>query len=170
MRRPISCIRERLILEVFIFIPQKWQADWSSPADHVHNLLWKTLFHLVYVLGHPDAKLFSTTSCRDSISRASITIWGFSSLRKQLSNRSQATAPPAKPGNSREQTRPRSDTDQNRPSGLCASGKSLYHDEVSLQMAECTNGIAGHDGAGVVVAVGHNVQDMWQIGHRAGIK
>jgi propanol-preferring alcohol dehydrogenase len=55
-------------------------------------------------------------------------------------------------------------------SGLCASDKSLLHDEWVFKMAECTNGIAGHEGAGVVVAVGSNVQDLWQIGNRAGIK
>jgi propanol-preferring alcohol dehydrogenase len=55
-------------------------------------------------------------------------------------------------------------------SGLCASDKSLLHDEWDFKMAECTNGIAGHEGAGIVVAVGSNVQDIWQIGNRAGIK
>ncbi|CAN9354387.1 unnamed protein product [Alternaria alternata] len=54
--------------------------------------------------------------------------------------------------------------------GLCASDKSLLHDEWDFKMAECTNGIAGHEGAGTVVAVGSNVQDLWQIGNRAGIK
>jgi propanol-preferring alcohol dehydrogenase len=55
-------------------------------------------------------------------------------------------------------------------SGLCASDKSLLHDEWVFKMAECTGGVAGHEGAGVVVAVGSNVQDLWQIGNRAGIK
>jgi len=55
-------------------------------------------------------------------------------------------------------------------SGLCASDKSLLHDEWDFKMAECTEGIAGHEGAGIVVAVGTNVQDLWQIGNRAGIK
>jgi len=55
-------------------------------------------------------------------------------------------------------------------SGLCASDKSLLHDEWSFKMSDVTNGIAGHEGAGVVVAVGSNVQDLWQIGNRAGIK
>jgi len=55
-------------------------------------------------------------------------------------------------------------------SGLCASDKSLLHDEWDFKMAECTEGIAGHEGAGIVVAVGANVQDLWQIGNRAGIK
>ncbi|KAI4907682.1 hypothetical protein J4E90_009088 [Alternaria incomplexa] len=49
-------------------------------------------------------------------------------------------------------------------SGLCASDKSLLHDEWDFKMAECTKGIAGHEGAGIVVAVGANVQDLWQIG------
>lgn len=55
-------------------------------------------------------------------------------------------------------------------SGLCASDKSLLHDEWSFRMADCTNGIAGHEGAGNVVAVGSNVQDLWQVGNRAGVK
>jgi propanol-preferring alcohol dehydrogenase len=55
-------------------------------------------------------------------------------------------------------------------SGLCASDKSLLHDEWSFKMSDCTAGIAGHEGAGTVVAVGSNVSDLWQIGNRAGIK
>lgn len=55
-------------------------------------------------------------------------------------------------------------------SGLCASDKSLLHDEWEFKMTSQTNGIAGHEGAGVVVAVGSNVQDLWQVGNRAGIK
>jgi len=55
-------------------------------------------------------------------------------------------------------------------SGLCASDKSLLYDEWSFKMSDATNGIAGHEGAGVVVAVGANVQDLWQVGNRAGIK
>lgn len=55
-------------------------------------------------------------------------------------------------------------------SGLCASDKSLLHDEWSFKMTEAAHGIAGHEGAGVVVAVGSNVQDLWQVGNRAGIK
>lgn len=55
-------------------------------------------------------------------------------------------------------------------SGLCASDKSLLHDEWAFGMQPATNGIAGHEGAGVVIAVGSNVQDLWQVGNRAGIK
>ncbi|KAF1847422.1 GroES-like protein [Cucurbitaria berberidis CBS 394.84] len=55
-------------------------------------------------------------------------------------------------------------------SGLCASDKSLLYDEWDFKMAPQTNYIAGHEGAGVVVAVGSNVQDLWQVGNRAGIK
>lgn len=55
-------------------------------------------------------------------------------------------------------------------SGLCASDKSLLHDEWSFGMQPATNGIAGHEGAGVVVAVGANMLDRWQVGNRAGIK
>jgi len=55
-------------------------------------------------------------------------------------------------------------------SGLCASDKALLHDEWAFKMRDATAGIAGHEGAGVVVAVGSNVQDLWQVGNRAGIK
>ncbi|KAH6625793.1 alcohol dehydrogenase [Boeremia exigua] len=55
-------------------------------------------------------------------------------------------------------------------SGLCASDKSLLRDEWSFGMQAATHGIAGHEGAGVVVAVGTNMQDRWQVGNRAGIK
>lgn len=58
-------------------------------------------------------------------------------------------------------------------SGLCASDKSLLHDEWAesgLAMMDATKGIAGHEGAGEVVAVGDDVKDLWQIGDRAGIK
>ena len=58
-------------------------------------------------------------------------------------------------------------------SGLCASDKSLLHDEWStsgVAMQPQTQGIAGHEGAGTVVAVGSNVKDLWKEGDRAGIK
>ncbi|KAF9737706.1 hypothetical protein PMIN06_002329 [Paraphaeosphaeria minitans] len=58
-------------------------------------------------------------------------------------------------------------------SGLCASDKSLLLDEwesTGLLQQPCTQGIAGHEGAGTVVKVGSNVQDLWQPGDRAGIK
>lgn len=58
-------------------------------------------------------------------------------------------------------------------SGLCASDKSLLHDEWSdfgVAMADATQGIVGHEGAGVVVSVGDAVKDLWHIGDRAGIK
>jgi propanol-preferring alcohol dehydrogenase len=44
-------------------------------------------------------------------------------------------------------------------SGLCASDKSLLLDEwesIGVKQQPCTQGIAGHEGAGVVVAVGSN--------------
>lgn len=44
-------------------------------------------------------------------------------------------------------------------SGLCASDKSLLLDEwesTGLLQQPCTHGIAGHEGAGTVVAVGSN--------------
>jgi hypothetical protein len=49
-------------------------------------------------------------------------------------------------------------------SGFCASDKSLLHDEWSFKMADCASGIAGHEGAGTVVAVGPTVSDLWQSG------
>lgn len=59
--------------------------------------------------------------------------------------------------------------------GLCASDKSLIYDEwapFGVAMAPETNGIAGHEGAGVVVAVSDDVQKagQWKVGDRAGIK
>lgn len=56
-------------------------------------------------------------------------------------------------------------------SGLCASDKSLLHDEWSafgVAMQDATKGIAGHEGAGVVAAVGDNMQHKWKVGDRAG--
>jgi propanol-preferring alcohol dehydrogenase len=37
-------------------------------------------------------------------------------------------------------------------------------------MADSTKGIAGHEGAGVVVAVGDGMDHKWKVGDRAGIK
>ncbi|KAK7424418.1 hypothetical protein QQX98_000383 [Neonectria punicea] len=61
-------------------------------------------------------------------------------------------------------------------SGLCASDKSLLRDEWSAfgkmvpPMAASTRGIAGHEGAGTVVAVGDEVSNIWKVGDRAGVK
>ncbi|KAF5640407.1 ADH5-alcohol dehydrogenase V [Fusarium sp. NRRL 52700] len=61
-------------------------------------------------------------------------------------------------------------------SGLCASDKSLLRDEwasyngMMPPMAPSTLGIAGHEGAGVVVAVGDDVSTLWKVGDRAGVK
>lgn len=58
-------------------------------------------------------------------------------------------------------------------SGLCASDKSLIHDEwadFGVSMHPETKGIAGHEGAGVVVKVGSNMEQRWKVGDRAGIK
>ena len=57
--------------------------------------------------------------------------------------------------------------------GLCASDKSLIHDEwkdFGVAMKDETEGIAGHEGAGVVVAVGSGMENRWKVGDRAGIK
>lgn len=56
--------------------------------------------------------------------------------------------------------------------GLCASDKSLIHDEwagFGVAMQPITQGIAGHEGAGIVVALGPDVHG-WREGDRAGIK
>lgn len=56
-------------------------------------------------------------------------------------------------------------------SGLCGSDKTLVYDEFpGIHMAPTAHGICGHEGAGVVVAVGSSVGSLWQIGNRAGIK
>ncbi len=58
-------------------------------------------------------------------------------------------------------------------SGLCASDKSLLHDEwapMGFTMLDASKGIAGHEGAGEVVAVADDVKDLWSVGDRAGIK
>jgi len=57
--------------------------------------------------------------------------------------------------------------------GLCASDKSLIHDEwasFGVAMQPATKGIAGHEGAGIVVAVGDDMHHKWKVGDRAGIK
>jgi propanol-preferring alcohol dehydrogenase len=57
--------------------------------------------------------------------------------------------------------------------GLCASDKSLLHDEwaaFGAVMADSACGVAGHEGAGEVVLAHPDVQDMWQPGDRAGVK
>ncbi len=57
--------------------------------------------------------------------------------------------------------------------GLCASDKSLLYDEwaaFGVTMAESAKGIAGHEGAGTVVAIGEGMEHKWKIGDRAGIK
>lgn len=58
-------------------------------------------------------------------------------------------------------------------SGVCASDKSLLHDEwaaSNFTMLDKAKGIAGHEGAGQVVAVADDVKDLWNIGDRAGVK
>lgn len=59
--------------------------------------------------------------------------------------------------------------------GLCSSDKSLIYDEwapFGVSMQPDTKGIAGHEGAGVVVAVADDVKEtgLWKVGDRAGIK
>jgi propanol-preferring alcohol dehydrogenase len=56
-------------------------------------------------------------------------------------------------------------------SGLCASDKMIiYEESPGVSMQPAAQGISGHEGAGVVIAVGSNVQHLWQAGDRAGIK
>ncbi|TQB67919.1 hypothetical protein MPDQ_004382 [Monascus purpureus] len=57
--------------------------------------------------------------------------------------------------------------------GLCGSDKALLYDEwtdFGFSMLPATHGIAGHEGVGVVVAVGSGMERRWKIGDRAGIK
>ncbi|KAK4863421.1 hypothetical protein LT330_002199 [Penicillium expansum] len=57
--------------------------------------------------------------------------------------------------------------------GLCASDKSLLYDEwedSGITMMPQAHGIAGHEGAGIVVAIGDDMHDFWKLGDRAGIK
>ncbi|RYC78905.1 hypothetical protein BFJ63_vAg18221 [Fusarium oxysporum f. sp. narcissi] len=57
--------------------------------------------------------------------------------------------------------------------GLCGSDKSLLLDEwkdFGVSMMPETHGIAGHEGAGVVVAIGEEMHNRWKLGDRAGIK
>jgi propanol-preferring alcohol dehydrogenase len=58
-------------------------------------------------------------------------------------------------------------------SGLCASDKSILRDSWSsfgVIQHDNAHGIVGHEGAGIVVSVGSDVQDLWKVGDRAGIK
>lgn len=60
-----------------------------------------------------------------------------------------------------------------RRTGLCGSDKSLILDEWAERgagMRPASKGIAGHEGAGVVVKVGAGMENRWKIGDRAGIK
>ncbi|KAF5972834.1 alcohol dehydrogenase V [Fusarium bulbicola] len=57
--------------------------------------------------------------------------------------------------------------------GLCGSDKSLLHNEwkdFGVSMMDASKGIAGHEGAGNVVAVGQGMENRWKIGDRAGVK
>jgi alcohol dehydrogenase, propanol-preferring len=58
--------------------------------------------------------------------------------------------------------------------GFCGSDNALIHDgwkeSSGVVMQDSTKGIAGHEGAGVVVAVHPGVADFWKIGDRAGVK
>jgi hypothetical protein len=58
-------------------------------------------------------------------------------------------------------------------SGLCASDKPLIHDKwaaFGTSMIEAAKCIDGHEGAGIVVAVGDDMNHQWKVGDRASIK
>ncbi|OQV06984.1 Alcohol dehydrogenase GroES-like domain-containing protein [Cladophialophora immunda] len=58
-------------------------------------------------------------------------------------------------------------------SGLCASDNALVYDDwkdFGYCMQDAAHGIVGHEGAGVVVAIGEGSDNRWKIGDRAGIK
>ena len=53
--------------------------------------------------------------------------------------------------------------------GLCASDKMLIRDEMAALgavMQDTAKGIAGHEGAGTVVAVGEAMKHKWKVGDR----
>ncbi|CAD0082996.1 unnamed protein product [Aureobasidium vineae] len=89
-----------------------------------------------------------------------------------------------KQGEGKSSTAPVQDVPVNEPgpgqilvkinwTGLCGSDKSLIYDEWAtqgLKMTPDTHGIAGHEGAGEVVAVHDDVKDLWSVGDRAGVK
>lgn len=57
--------------------------------------------------------------------------------------------------------------------GLCSTDKSLLRDEwarFGVNMKDGARGVAGHEGAGVVVKVGDDMHGRWKVGDRAGIK
>ncbi|TLD30280.1 alcohol dehydrogenase [Venturia nashicola] len=58
-------------------------------------------------------------------------------------------------------------------SGLCGSDKMFYRDETPSgvpMMQEASLGISGHEGAGEVVEIADDVEHLWTIGDRVGIK
>ncbi|PYI31956.1 GroES-like protein [Aspergillus indologenus CBS 114.80] len=57
--------------------------------------------------------------------------------------------------------------------GFCGSDKSFLQDEwagFGVTMKPESKGVAGHEGVGVVVAIGEGMESRWSIGDRAGIK
>jgi propanol-preferring alcohol dehydrogenase len=54
--------------------------------------------------------------------------------------------------------------------GVCGSDRYLIYDRWPITMKDSTNGVPGHEGAGRVVSVHSDVQDIWQVGDRVGIK
>ncbi|KAH7109787.1 hypothetical protein EDB81DRAFT_873918 [Dactylonectria macrodidyma] len=57
--------------------------------------------------------------------------------------------------------------------GVCGTDKSFLRNDgkdLGFFMKPESKGIAGHEGVGIVVAVGEDMQERWDIGDRAGIK
>src|SRR6201999_3035974 len=54
--------------------------------------------------------------------------------------------------------------------GICGSDRFLIYDRWPIRMQDSTLGVPGHEGAGRVAAVHPDVQDIWKIGDRVGIK
>jgi len=58
-------------------------------------------------------------------------------------------------------------------SGLCGTDKSFVYNEyatMGIQIQKAAKGIAGHEGAGTVVAVADDVKSLWKEGDRVGVK
>ncbi|ETI27054.1 hypothetical protein G647_10153 [Cladophialophora carrionii CBS 160.54] len=54
--------------------------------------------------------------------------------------------------------------------GICGSDRFLIYDRWQMKMQESTKGVPGHEAAGRVAAVHPDMQDIWKIGDRVGIK
>ena len=89
-----------------------------------------------------------------------------------------------KQGSGRDATAPVKDVYVDKPgpgqilvkinwTGVCSTDKSFIYDDwadIGVAMHPNSKGIAGHEGAGIVVSVAEDVRDLWSPGDRAGIK